>query len=191
MHALTCRLARDPLRFPRCRRNLTVERHRRLERDEGQFLYHPFEICFIEPPRFLCEHADHHLDARRFEHRLAAPCNERIRVEHGGDDTLDACLDQGLGTWSRAPVVRAWLQRHIGSRAVREIARHGERMHLGVRRTRLAVPARPDDAPLAHNDSTDERIGRGAATCIRSEQERLTHKVLVLLHLSTSFLFLP
>ena len=72
---------------------------------------------------------------------------------------------------------------------MREIACHGERMHLSVRRARLAMPACADDAPLAHDDSTDERIGRGAATRIRSEQERLAHKVLVLLHLSTSFLF--
>ena len=67
-----------------------------------------------------------------------------------GDDTLDARLDQRLGTWPRAPVMRARLQCHIGGRAVREAARHGERVHLGMRRARPAMPTRPDDAPLAH-----------------------------------------
>lgn len=90
---------------------------------------------------------------------------------------------------ARAPVVRARLQCHINSRTVREIARHGERMHLGVRRARLAMPARADDAPLAHDDGTDKRIRRGAATRIRSEQERFAHEVLFLLHLSAPFLF--
>ena len=191
MHAPTRRLARDPLRLSRRRRNLAVERHRRLERDERQPLRHPFDIRFIERARLFRQHAHRHFDARRFEHRLALSCDERIRVEHRGDDALDARLDERLGARPRAAVMRARLQRHIGGRAARKLARHGERVHLGVRRARLAMPARTDDAPLAHEDGTDERIRRGAATRIRSEQERLTHEVLVLLHLCASFLFLP
>ena len=179
MHAQAGGLACDPLGVARARRDLAVERHRRLERDERQPRRDPVQEHLVEPRRLLREHAAAHLDARLAEHRHALARDLRIRILHGNDDARDARLCHSLGAGARASVVGARLERHIERRPAREVARHAERVDLRVRRSRLPVPALCDDAAVAHDDRADERIRARTPLGMARDAQGLAHVIFI------------
>ena len=173
-------LVRDPLRCARARRDLAVERHRRLERDERHLLGHPLEEGLVEPSRLFLEDAADDLDAGILENLDAAARDERVRVLHRDDAALHASLGHRLGAGARAAVVRTRLERHVERRTLRELPCHAQSVDLRMRRAGLAVPACGDDAPAAHDDGADHRVWRRPPLRIARELQRLTHEIFIL-----------
>ena len=137
----------------------------------------------------VCKHAAAHLDARFAEHGEPPARDLRIGILHSDDDARDARLRHSLCTRARTPVVGARLERHVERRPAGEVARHAERVDLGVRRPGLSMPSLRDDAAVAHDDGTDERIRARAPFRIPRDAQRLAHEIFICQsHHLTSFL---
>ena len=181
--------ARDPLRLTRSRRNLAIERHRCLKDDEGTLLCNPVQENLVEPAALILQHAAFYFDACILQNLDALARHQRIRVSHTDDDAPDSRLGHSLGAGARATIMRAGLQRHIERRPLGQFTRHAQGMNLGMRRTRLPMPARSDDVTIAHDDSTNERIRRRASRSVAREGERLPHEIFIALQTTTSCQF--
>jgi hypothetical protein len=91
--------------------------------------------------RFVGAKANFNGNALAAQALMPLPGDFRIGIFDGGNDTLDAGLDDGVGARRRLAVMRTWLQRHIERRAMRGALRLLERLDFGMRTAAGLSPA--------------------------------------------------
>lgn len=96
--------------------------------------------------------------AQAFE---AAPFHSRVWVYERTDDTLDARLDQRLGTGSCAAMRAARLQAHIGASTLRLLAGFMQCDDFCVWAARAHVRAAADNVTIFHKQASDPWIRAG------------------------------
>ena len=161
-------LARDPA--PPGNPDATVERHRRLVRDERPPQYLPRTPRLVLPECIVALQ-QLHVDPGRAQ--LLEPAGRnRIRIEGTHHDTRDAGVDHGIGARWRASLMRARLERHIQRCAARAIAGLRERPGLGVVDGLVFVPTLADDVAVLDDDCSDERMIFDLAAAAFCELER-------------------
>src|SRR6266436_6759298 len=77
----------------RWQRELSIQRHRRLQRDERFLRANPAGERLIESPRLFFASASEDFNACRTQALEAAAGIDRIRIIHGRDDALNARSD--------------------------------------------------------------------------------------------------
>src|SRR5208283_5572225 len=100
----------------------------------------------------------------RLAQALASLRRGPVGIARGGDDAGHARGEQRLGTRRRSAMVVAGLQGHVRRGPVGRLAagaRGLEGDDFGVRLAGPLVPALADNAPVAHDDAADARIGSG------------------------------
>jgi len=103
-------LAGDPVGLPCACRDLAIEAHSELGRDERATGEAVLDVELVEPGGSVLEQTDRRLDARVLEHAQAGAPHSLVRVGHRDDHALDARVDHGLGARGCAVDMRAWLE---------------------------------------------------------------------------------
>jgi len=175
MPQLAAVLAADPLRVARPRRDLAVERHRRLEQHPGAAYASVLAKGLVEQPRARGELAvgKHDLDPFVAQDPEAATGRLLGRVVGGDDHAPDPRLDDRVGARRGLALVAARLQRHVqrGVGKVLQAARL-DRVDLRVRPAELGVPALAEDLLAARDDRADYGVGLDRPHPVARELDR-------------------
>ena len=158
---LAALLAADPLRVAGARRDLAVERHRRLEQHPRAPDARVLAERLVEQPRGGRELAvgDDDLDALVAQDPQAAAGGLLGRVVGGDDDAPDAGLDDRVGARRRLALVAARLERDVERRAFEVGHPAGlDRVDLGVRAAVDLVPALAEHLAVARDHGADDRV---------------------------------
>ena len=167
---------RDPPgRAIRCSQS-SVEGEGELENQEGQTRGAMVDEGTVDPPSRLLEHASCHLEASSSHLCKSFAANALIRIFHGHDGAVDACLDHCRCTRRGFAEEVARFQRDVQARPGRIHPSKGE--GLRVRGPRSAVRASSDDPAVSDEDGTDAWVGRRRWHRAR-QSKGLAHEVLI------------
>ena len=173
----TRRVAGDPPARAVRERRSPVEARRYLRAHPRPAARHARDEADVLLARLVLAQARFDGDAGRAQAlRPARRVAPGLRQRH--DDPADPRGEHGVDARWRAPVVVARLQRHVHGRAagVGAAARGvGERLDLGVRRTRARVEAFADHGAVADDHAADARVRRRRVHPARREIERVRH----------------
>ena len=91
--------------------NAAVQARRRLEHDERALFAHEGEECVVDRRGRRAADADIYIDAMLPQKREPASADQGIRILDRGHNATDARVDDAVHARSRAPLMRARLQR--------------------------------------------------------------------------------
>ena len=120
------------------------------------------------------------LDAGCLQARQPLTRHLRIGVDGRGHHAPHPRFDQGIGTGRRAAMMGAGLEGDIGGGAAGGRAGLLQRQHLGMRATRHPVPALAHHLAVAHQHTTDARIGMGGIQPAFGQPQGTGHVTVVL-----------
>ena len=173
------RRAGDPAAVSAARPDPPVERARELERHVGPAPLDARQEARVERARLILHAAARDLNARFFEHGVAAARDAGIRVLRCDDGAGDPGLDQRVGAGAGLAVMGAGLQGGVAGGASRAVAGAGERLGLGVGPAAGLGPAPPDDVSLVDEHAAHRRVGPHVAEAPASQRQRQRHEATV------------
>jgi hypothetical protein len=141
----------------------------------GTFPRDPGEEARHVPPRFICHQAGFESNPGAFKNGVAAARDARVRVLDGGNDTGDPCPHQRLRTGAGPAMMRAGLQRHIGSGAACGFARHVQGFRFGVGPAAGLRPPDTQKAAVLDDHAADIGVFRRGAQRPAAKPERMVH----------------
>ena len=161
------RRARDPLTATIRQSRFAIRALRPLHARERTLLHHARHKTDVQIMRRLRnamlgrQHLNRNTCCAQLLHALTR--HQRIRIQFRHHHTRHPRHDQSMCARRRAPIMTAWLQRHIRRRSRRvmtALLRVAYRHHLRMRlpdRLRMSLP---DDLIVLDQHATDARIGR-------------------------------
>ena len=176
--------ARDPLPLARAERGSAVEGCRRLGNDPGKARRDATGKEADQGVRFVFENAGSHFTSGLLQEFESAPDMVRVGIggadHHGGDSRMENGFDAGRGL----PVSGAWLECHVDGGTSESGnpcpgRRILNRLDLGVRPSRPAMPAASDDLSISYDDGPDGRVRAGQPEAAFGERECFAEEVLV------------
>ena len=171
------RVARDPARVAACRRDLAVERRRKLrdhERKAGRLMR---DVRLDQSSGLRRAVADRHFDAGFPQLAHAAAGDLRIRIEHRDVNRGHTSRDQRVGTGPRAADERMRLQRDVRRGASRGSAGSLKRHNFGMLPGWRLRRARRDHATVPHDHASHCWIRTRRPDHRFRPGKRLRHKV--------------
>ena len=172
------------------RRDLSIQRHRGLQRDQRRALKNVFGECFVELLGLGQQQARLDFDAGGTQFRESRAADLRIWVRHAGDNAPNPGCDDGVSAGPGSPLMAARLQVHVESGPSGFRAGLFQGQHLRVLDPVVSVKAFAYGPAVVHDHCSNTRIGRSQAYALARKFQRAAEKLLVNLagcgHASTS-----
>ena len=167
---------RNPLRplqrLRRRRRNLPIQRHRRLQRHQRRTVPNVARESLIQPPRLLFQSPHFNMNARRAQLLKSHSADLRIRIVHRGDNTMNARGNQRIGARRCATLMRMWLQIDVERSAASLFPGGFQCQHLGMLHASVGVDASANNVPVSiGNHRSNIRIRRRQSHPLASKFE--------------------
>ena len=179
MHISARGRVRDPPGFTRTTRDLAVQRHGGLAREQ-RAMGDPVIENQIQVRALALAHAGDHLDARRAQQFEAAPGVGRVRIGRAHDHVFDAGGNDRLGTGAGAAWRRARFERDVEDRAgPGRFSAREQRQSLGMRSAVGRRRAFAYDLTIFDDERTHHRIRVRRAPDAARKLERPPHEFFV------------
>ena len=169
--------AAHPARIAARRRDLAVEADGELGDDEGQAGSALLDIRLVDATRLRLALADVDGDSRLLQRQLTVAADVLIGIENRKTYLFDSRCDDRLRAGGGAPLVAAWLQRHVQRRPSGGRPGVFQRNDLRVRAARRLREPLAGDATVLDDDRAHGRVRARRAERLSREFEGALHVV--------------
>jgi hypothetical protein len=170
-------LTSDPFRVASTGRDVTVERHRILERDLWEALTQALQVAGIHLSCGFSFDPDRYVDSGSTQESEPASSYCREGIENGSNDTPDTGLNDGLDTGRRSSVVRTRLQGDVECRPTGSLPCSLERDDFRMRPSRRLGATLADHFAVAHDHRAHCRIRSDPPLRPSGKSDRTLHPV--------------